>query len=70
MYSSFLICEYEKIVNFYKNGLEVATFHKDTGEFVNKDKTGVQDLKDALTAFGNAFKCLQDKGIGVIHLNE
>ncbi len=33
MYYSFLICEHEKLVNFYSEGLPVATYHKDTGQF-------------------------------------
>ncbi len=57
MYKSFLICEHEKIICFYAEGIEIGIFNKETKQFENKDKN--KRLSDAQAAFFRASMILE-----------
>ena len=50
MYKSFLICEHPMMINFYSEGIEIATYHKTTKEFQLKTKS-IEKFRDAKSSF-------------------
>lgn len=62
-YNSFLICDHEKITNFYLNGIEIADYHKETKEFKLKNGTPQQLklIKDKFLDFAWIFENNLDK---------
>ena len=60
MYNSFLICNHEKIICFYQNGLEVAIYDKESKTL--KIKEGADDkLKESFNEYLSAAEILQEK---------